>query len=43
VSELNIIIYGDEVFFYQRPPKGLLKMLRRYGLDFVGVRVIYCG
>ena len=42
MSELNIIIHGDEVFFYQRPPRGLLKMLRRYGLDF-GVRVIYCG
>lgn len=41
MSELNIVIW-DEVFFYQRPPRGLLKLLRRYGLDF-GVRVIYCG
>lgn len=40
-TNVNIIIYRDEIFFYQKPPRKLLKLLRRY-LDFE-VRAVYCG
>jgi len=42
VSDVNIILYNNIIFFYQKPPRKLLKLLKKYGLDFE-VKVVYCG
>jgi hypothetical protein len=41
-GEVNIIISQNKAFFYTHPPKKLLKLLRKYGLQFKE-KVIYCG
>jgi hypothetical protein len=42
VSDVNIIIYRDGIFFYQKPPRKLLKLLKKYGIRF-STEVVYCG
>ena len=41
-KELNIIVSKNSAFFYTNPPKELLNLLKRFGLDFEE-KVIHCG
>ena len=41
-KELNIIVSENSVFFYTNPPKELIDLLKRFGLDFEE-RVVFCG
>jgi hypothetical protein len=41
-KELNIIVSENSVFFYTAPPKELLNLLKRFGLDF-DEKVVFCG
>jgi hypothetical protein len=41
-KELNIIVSKNSAFFYTNPPKELLNLLRKLGLEF-NEKVIYCG
>jgi hypothetical protein len=41
-KELNIVVSKNSAFFYTNPPRELLHLLRRIGLDFEE-KVVYCG
>jgi len=41
-KELHIIVSENSAFFYTNPPKELLNLLRKLGLEF-NEKVIYCG
>jgi hypothetical protein len=41
-KELYIVVSENSVFFYTNPPKDLLDLLRRIGLDFEE-KVVFCG
>jgi hypothetical protein len=41
-KELHIIVSKNSAFFYNNPPRELLEMLRRLGIDFEE-KVVYCG
>jgi hypothetical protein len=41
-KELHIIVSENSVFFYANPPKELIDLLKRFGLDFEE-KVVFCG
>jgi hypothetical protein len=41
-KELHIIVSKNSIFFYTNPPKDLLHLLKRFGLNFEE-RVVFCG
>jgi len=40
--EVDVVISNNEVFFFNIPPKKLIKLLKKYGLEFKE-GVVYCG
>jgi hypothetical protein len=42
-KELYVIVSETSAFFYTAPPRELLKLLKKYGLEFVEEKVVFCG